>query len=153
MPSRAISREYTASTVAVIVVDVGRVRVLVLDGARRVGMAVRLRPFPALVGVLVVFVVDVHVRVRPRRVAVVMQVALLNQQPRGQCHERRRREQAGGQRLAEQDQAARGAEERRRRKLGAGARRAELAHREDEEDEARPVAHRAEGKTEGDRAR
>jgi hypothetical protein len=30
---------------------------------------------------------------------------------------------------------------------------AELAHREDEEDEARPVAHRAEGKTEGDHAR
>jgi hypothetical protein len=116
MPSRAISREYTASTVAVIVVDVGRVRVLVLDGARRVGMAVRLPPFPALVGMLVVLVVDVHVSVRPRRVAVVVQVALVKQQPRGQRHERRRREQAGGRRLAEQDQAARGAEERRRRK-------------------------------------
>jgi hypothetical protein len=83
MPSRAISREYTASTVAVIVVDVGCVRVLVLDGTRRVGMAVRLRPLPALVGVLVVFVVDVHVSVRPRRVTMVVQVALVNQQPRG----------------------------------------------------------------------
>src|SRR5262249_57426573 len=47
-------REYTASAVAVIVVDVGRVRMLVLHRPGRMRMAVGLWALPALVRVLVV---------------------------------------------------------------------------------------------------
>src|SRR6185369_8562494 len=104
MPSRAISREYTASAVTVIVVDVGRVRVIVLDGAGRVRMTVGLRAFPALVGVLMVLVVDVHVDVRSGRVVVAVQVALVDQERCRQRHERRRGEQADSRRFSEQDE-------------------------------------------------
>ena len=66
---------------AVTVVDVGGVPMLVLHGTGRMRMAVRLRPLPALVRMLVVIVVDVHVDVGACGVTVSMQVALVDQEP------------------------------------------------------------------------
>ena len=60
--------------------DVGCVRMRVLDRAGRVRMAVRLGTFPALMSVLMVIVVDVHVDVGSRRVVVRVQVTLVHQE-------------------------------------------------------------------------
>src|SRR5437867_13237907 len=91
----------TPSAVAVIVVDVGSMRVLVLQRAGRVRMAVGLRAFHTIVSVLVVGVVDVQMAVGARRVPMPVRVALADQEPRRRGHERRRGDEAGRRRLAE----------------------------------------------------
>src|SRR4030095_9658104 len=111
IPSRAMRREYTASAVAVIVVAVGRVRVLVLHRAGRMRMAVRLRNFPALVRLLVMLVVDVNVRAA--RMVMEMHVSLANQEPGAERHHHRRAREADGRPLAEQKDSPCRAEERR----------------------------------------
>jgi len=131
--------------VAVIVVDVGSVRVLVLHRAGRVRMAVGLRSFPARVRVLMMLVVDVDVRVAPGRMDVTMHVTLVDQEPGRQRHERRRAQETDTRRPGQHEQASLGSDQEGRREIGAGARRVQLANREAEQDEAPHVGRGPEG--------
>ena len=70
-----------------------------------------------------------------------MTVAFGQVQPQADCHQRARGDQRRRQRLAA-DKAEQGAEERRHREVRAGAGRAELAQRDDEQGQADAVAER-----------
>jgi hypothetical protein len=129
---------------AVVVVEIVHVSMRVLEGPHRVWVRVGLGAFPALVGVLVVLVVDVPVAVEPGLVPVTVPVPLAHQKPGPPGHEARPRDHHGCHALAEQDDAGHGADERGQREVRAGPCRTETPHGEDEEHETGPVAHGAE---------
>ena len=122
-------------------VDVGIVRVDVQGPLVDVAMGVGLvRDVVHLVDVFVMLVVNVPMGVIERGVSVLVLVTLGQVEPGAGGHERSRRDQSPAEGLAEKCDGDQGPEEWRQREVGAGACRAEVAKRHDEERQAKAVA-------------
>ena len=112
-----------------------------------VGLSRRIvRPMP----VSVMFVMDVGMGVRHSTMGMGMFVPLGDVQPDAERHQRSGGKELDRQRLLEGDDRRRRADERRGREVGAGARGAEMAQRDDEECEAETVADEADQPAEED---
>lgn len=95
-------------------------------------MAVRLRPLPALVPMLMMLVVDVAVLVLHWLVPVCMLMPLDKVQIQPQAHKRGRCQELHRHRLAEHRDRHHGPSERREREVRSGPRRAQVAQRQHE---------------------
>jgi hypothetical protein len=105
-------------------VEVRIVRMSVPEPLMPVPMRMRLR-HRSVMGVLVMFVVDVPVLVFDRLVRVFVTVPFGQMKPKAKRHKRAGNDQLSRQRLAEQDDRDDRAKERREREVGSGSGAAE----------------------------
>ncbi len=136
----------------VVVVQVGSVRMLVLDPVVLMWMTVRLGDGPG-VRVAVVLVVHVQVLVLDRFVDVEVGVLLADEQRDPGCHQHRGQAFARGEALVQKRHGQQGPCERRGGEQGGLAGRAEDPHGLHVPDDGRPVAERADNQGGGHRAR
>ena len=107
-----------------------------------VPMRMRLR-HRSVMGVLVMFVMDVPVFVLDRLVRMFMTVSLGQMKPEAERHKHAGNDQLSRNRLAEQDDRDDRAEERREREIGSGSGAAEMAQRQHKQHETDPDAEKA----------
>ena len=93
------------------------------------------------VTVRMIFVMQMRMRVRLRRVNVLMFVTFGHMQPDPQCHQQARNNKLACQRFVEEGYRNRGAKERRNREVSGGSGSPELTQRQHKENQAYAVAH------------
>jgi hypothetical protein len=125
------------------VVNVRHVRVRVPHRAVLVEMSVRFaRWIEGAVRVTMVFVMDMWMRMRHRRVNVFVFVTLGEVQPDAQCHETARRQELKRDGLRQRHDRRYRPHEWRRAEVGRRACAAEMAQRQDEQHDAQAVANK-----------
>src|SRR6266566_9194360 len=106
----------------------------------RMGLARRVL---GTVRVLMVFVMQMRMRVSHRLVNVLMFVMLSHVQPETQCHEHSCREELQGDGLSERDNGGNSPQEGRCREIGSCSRRSQMSERNDEKRQAYAVSQKA----------
>ena len=124
----------------VLMMDIGKMRMMMTQKPMRVRVRVRLAAIPIeFVLVPMMIVVLMGVRMRHRLVDVLVHVVFGNVQPDTDSHTHRSAPKSTLGGLAIEKQRDRGANERSRRKVGARTRTAQVAQSDDEQDEAQAI--------------